>query len=173
MLALAATVLVAAASLLFVAPAGAQANCAASPGYNPSATFGVSPASVPAGGSVVFSGSGWAPGCTLTVTVGGQTITVTTDATGSFSSTFSTTGLNLGSYVATATQGTLSLTTSFNVVGAAVVPLAPVTPTRTGSLPVTGSSNTTLMVQGGLGLLAIGGLLVIFARKRRGAPLAG
>ncbi len=175
MVAGAVVLLVAAVSVFFVAPAGAQTTCQASPTYNPSATIGANPVTVTQGTSVTITGTGFAPNCSVTVSAMGQTVTVTTNAAGGFTAVFSTTGVAPGSYIATAVQSNLSLSTNFNVVAAAVTPVttvapvAPVAPVVTGTLPTTGSNSTTTMVTASLGLLAIGGLLVLFARKRHGA----
>jgi LPXTG-motif cell wall-anchored protein len=169
MLVVAALLLLTVATAVFTLPANAQAGCTASGTYNPSATVTVTPTTVVQGGSVTISGSGWAPNCTLTIALGNGTVSATTDANGNFSIVVSTAELALGSNVATATQGTLSLSTSFTVVGAAVTPTT--APVSTGSLPTTGS-NTSVLVSGALALVAVGGLLVLFARKRRGADLA-
>ena len=169
MLAGAVVLLLAAVSVFFVAPAGAQTTCQASPTYNPSAAIGANPITVTQGQSVTITGTGFAPNCSVTVTALGQSVTVTTDAAGGFTAVFSTTGVAPGSYIATAVQSNLSLSTNFNVVAAAVTPVTTATPVTTGSLPVTGSNSTTTYVSAGLGLLAVGGMLVLFARKRRGA----
>lgn len=169
MLVVAALLLLTVATAFFTLPANAQAGCTASGTYNPSATITVTPTTVVQGGSVTVSGAGWAPNCTMTVAVANGTVTVTTDANGNFSVVVSTAGLALGANTATATQGGLSLSASFTVVGAAVTPTT--VPVSTGSLPTTGS-NTSVLVSGALGLVAVGGLLVLFARKRRGADLA-
>jgi len=168
----AAVLLMAAALAFFAAPAGAQTTCQASPTYNPSAVIGASPITVTQGQSLTITGTGFAPNCSVTVEALGQTVTVVTDAAGGFTAVFSTTGVAPGSYIATAVQSNLSLSTNFNVVAAAVTPVTtvtPVTPISTGTLPTTGSNNTTTIVSAGLGLLAVGGLLVLFARKRQGA----
>lgn len=163
-------VLLLAATAFFAAPAGAQTTCQASPTYNPSAVIGASPVTVTVGQTVTITGSGFAPNCSVTVEALGQSVTVVTDAAGGFTAVFSTTGVAPGSYIATAVQSNLSLSTNFNVVAAAVTPVTnAVTPVATGSLPVTGSNNTTTIVSASLGLLAVGGMLVLFARKRQGA----
>jgi len=163
-----AALLFVAASAFFVAPAGAQTSCSASPTYNPSATLGASPITVTQGQSVTITGTGFAPNCSVTVTALGQTVTTTTDAAGGFTAVFSTAGIAPGSYIATAVQSDLSLSTNFNVVAAAVQPVVTAAPVSTGTLPTTGSNSTAPMVSAGLGLLAVGGLLVLFARKRNG-----
>lgn len=169
MLVVAAMLLLAAVTGFFTSTAGAQATCSASPTYNPSATFSTSTPTVVRGNNVVFNGTGLAPNCAATIQYN-PTITVTPDASGNFTTSQPTAALALQTYTATLTQGSLVLTTQFTVVGEAVSPTtAP--PVSTGSLPTTGS-NTPVLVSGALGLVAVGGLLVLFARKRRGADLA-
>lgn len=159
-------VVVAAVSLSLASPAGAQTSCDASPTYNPSAGVGANPTMVVVGGGTTITGTGFAPGCEVTITITDPngvtvaTVTVITDANGSFTTTINTTNYALGTYTATAVQGSLSLSTSFTVVGAAVT-------TVPSNLPVTGSSSTGAMVQGALVLLVLGGLVLLVARKRK------
>lgn len=89
--------------------------------------------------------------------------TVRSDANGRFSVTFNTASLALGPHTVTATGAGITLTRHFTVVGPAAAG-API--------PRTGSSSTIPMVSIALALLGAGGLLVLFARRRRSGIVA-
>jgi LPXTG-motif cell wall-anchored protein len=162
--------LVTCVSVVFTSSAGAQTTtCTASTAYNPSATFTATPATAVPGSTVVLSGSGWPASSTISIAVGGNpAATTTTNASGAFSFNFTIPAGATGTITATATCGALVLSTTISV--GPVVTLAPTVPT--GTLPTTGSNSTGLLVPVSLSLVALGGLLVLAARKRRPETLS-
>lgn len=117
--------------------------------------------------SMTLNGSGFVPGATVVVALAGTSIGSTTVAPdGSFSFAFRAPSIT-GSYEIAAGDGTNSLTTTFRVDancgggggGGG------------GRLPYTGSSSTSWLVPVGVGLLAVGTVLVAAvrspARRRR------
>jgi LPXTG-motif cell wall-anchored protein len=153
-------------SAVLTSSAGAQTTtCTASTAYNPSATFTATPATAVPGTTVVLSGTGWPASSTISIAVGSTTAaTTTTNASGAFSFNFTIPAGATGTITATATCGALVLGTTITI--GPVVTLAPTT-VPTGTLPTTGSNSTGLLVPVSLSLVALGGLLVLAARKRR------
>lgn len=108
-------------------------------------------------GSMTLNGTGFIPGSTVDISIDGNPIGSTTvRPDGSFSFNF-TAPPNVGPYQISATDGSNSLTTTFRV--------------ETGGgggggggLPYTGASSSPWLVQLGVGLLAVGGLLVALVR---------
>lgn len=102
------------------------------------------------------------PNTDMNVQVNSATVlnlgTVRSDANGRFSVTFNTGSLAVGPHTVTATGGGITLTRHFTVVGPAAA--------GTG-IAKTGSGSTIPMTSIALALLGAGGLLVLFARRRR------
>lgn len=138
---------------LFAAPASAQ--------YG---DFVVNPGTVSVGGNAAFQGRGCAPGSSVVLTINGATVaTVTADASGDFSGSFSA-NLPAGSYSVVATCGDLVRTSPL-----AVRSTSAGSPGTGGtSLPRTGSNSDTLALVGA-GLLLAGGAAVLATRKHSAA----
>ena len=147
----------------FVAPAAAQA---APAGYGPTSQPGsVSSGTVTVGGTVVFSGGGFAAGATVTIRANGQVVgTVTADAQGHFSFTYHADQAGVVKLTATGAKaggGTLTVHATVRVLAAKSNNAG-----ATGHLPRTGSElGTQLWLAAGL--LALGGGLVAVTVTRR------
>lgn len=102
------------------------------------------------------------PNTDMNVQVNSATVlnlgTVRSDANGRFSVTFNTGSLAIGPHTVTASGGGITLTRHFTVVSPA---------SARAPIPRTGSSSTIPMTSIALALLGAGGLLVLFARRRR------
>ena len=122
----------------------------------------VDPGTVTDGGTVTFSGCGFAPGATVTIAEDGQREgTVTAGSNGCFSTTVTVNGA--GSSVLTATGadadgGTLTVTATVRVLAASG---------GTGGLAATGADGTTTQVWAGIGLLGLGAGMVALTVSRR------
>ena len=144
---LALTFAVAAPMTLTAAPiAGAQS-------YTPPA-IDTKPVTDP-NGSMTLTGSGFIPGSTVVISIDGKPIGTTTVApNGTFSFNF-TAPANIGAYQISATDGSNSLTTIFRVETGGG---------GGGGLPYTGSSSSSWLLRLGVGLLAVGAVLVALVR---------
>ncbi len=160
--------------------AGAADACeidnASAEAYGNTMTLTIEPSQAQVGDTVTISGSGYPPNCTLTVTVGGDTLSATTDADGNFSVEWTIpAGTAEGPIdVSTDVSGLVTHATLTVVAGDDAGPattVAPVTPGGTtggsgsGILPKTGSQVLPFL-GAGIGLLVIGSLLVLANRKR-------
>jgi LPXTG-motif cell wall-anchored protein len=137
---------------------GASVAPAAFAQYPPTTGNGrVSKSTTSPGGCVTFSGDGFAPSTTVTVTDNGKTVTtVTTSATGTFSVEVCPEVLGVHNI-----RGT-----GKNPLGATRVVVAQVTVTRSG-LPRTGSDTTIPAVGIGAALVLLGAGVVYAFRRRR------
>jgi LPXTG-motif cell wall-anchored protein len=160
--------LVGVATLVLLAPAaGAQ-------DYPGGASITLNTPTVGQGGSVTATATGFQPGSDVTFTLASDPITLGTvkaNDSGVASITFTVpSNFATGAHTVTATGiapdgSPLSVSTTLMVTAAGTTP-APVTPAPgTGQLPRTGSDNT-LLIQSGVILLAVGGMLAVAARKR-------
>lgn len=158
---------------LVAAPAAAQ--------YEP---IVVQPGRVPPGGTVTVTGSACAPGDTVVITLQADgpaairsaplqaepvvVATVTADAEGNFSASFVVPAdAKLGWYTVTATCGSITRHKRIQV-AEADTPATTVPSKPGGNLPKTGS-NLNGFGLAGAGLLAVGGLFLLAANKRRTA----
>ena len=108
-------------------------------------------------GTLTLNGSGFIPFANVEVFLGGTPLgTTTTTANGTFAFTF-TAPANLGTYELTATDGTNDLTTTFRVTAGGEGG-------GSGDLPYTGSSSSMWLTQLGVGLLAVGAVIVAVVR---------
>jgi LPXTG-motif cell wall-anchored protein len=159
---LALTTMLLGAFALVSPPAQAQEACDIEAAYQGTATFGTNLTVVSAGGEIVFEGTGWPPNVTLQISVNGQQIgSVTTNAQGSWSFTYTVPANASGTQTAEVSCGSFVLSTQFNVIGAA----GPITGGTTTPLPVTGSDSLS-WVQMGIALIALGAVLVYLTRRR-------
>jgi len=116
---------------------------------------------VPPCTTLMLTGTGFLPNTLVTITANGKVVgTVTTDANGGFTFPYPVPcDAVAGQIVFHATDGTNDLEVDAQVVVQ--------TSTTTGTLPKTGSSDTTLrLVQGSVLLITMGGLLVLATRRR-------
>ena len=136
-------------------------SCTGSGNYG-SITITISVTTVPPGVTVIISGSGFPPNCTITITLGsGQVLGETiSDANGDFTFSFPAPD-ECGAYTVTASDGVNSQAVDFTVACAAT----PVSPA--GVLPYTGSGSSLPVAQVGAGLVAAGAMLVLCMRKRQ------
>jgi LPXTG-motif cell wall-anchored protein len=132
---------------------------AASAQYPPQAANGrVTKSTVGPGGCVTFSGDGFAPGSTVTVTDNNATVgTATASVTGTFS--LQVCPQVLGVHILRGTGKTPT--------GATRVVVAQVRVVQASRLPSTGSDKTLETVALGAGLVVAGAGAVAFARRRR------
>ena len=145
--------------LVLAAPASAQTT------YTPPTNVTTSDSTPTSGQAVTYSGS-CATGDTVTVSVDGTAVGSTTCANGTFSVTVTMPTLSAGSHtVVVAGAGGTASTTTFTV-GAAGGGS-----TGGGTLPRTGGDPFPT-AQLALGLIAVGGGLVLVARKRNAATIA-
>jgi LPXTG-motif cell wall-anchored protein len=137
---------------------GASLAPAANAQYPPTQGNGrVTKSTVAPGGCVTFSGDGFAPSTTVTVTDNGKTVTtVTTSLTGTFSVEVCPEVLGVHNI-----RGT-----GKNPVGGTRVVVAQVTVTRSG-LPRTGSNTTIPAIGIGAALVLLGAGIVFAFRRRR------
>lgn len=148
------------------------ASLASAQGYPGGATLTLSAPTVPQGGILSATVAGCPPGSSVHFVLNSDPIdmgTVTADSVGS--ATISVTipvGFPVGTHTVTATCGDQTLSANVQVLAQAVT----ATTTVSSPLPITGS-NTDGLVRGGVGLVAVGGLLVVlsmaFLRKSRDA----
>jgi len=125
----------------------------------------VDPNTVEVGGTIEVQGQGCPGGSEVTIYVGDILVATTIasdDGTGSFDvkDIVLPPSIGPGTYTVHAFCGELDLTAVLNVTAVATT-----TPTQT-VLPVTGS-DSGIYVKAGLGLIAVGGLLVLATRRRR------
>jgi LPXTG-motif cell wall-anchored protein len=158
---LALTTMLLGALALVSPPAQAQEACDIEAAYQGTATFGTNLTVVSAGGEIIFEGTGWPPNVTLQLSVNGQQVgSVTTDAQGSWSFTYTVPANASGTQTAEVSCGSFVLSTQFSVSST-----APITGTTTTPLPVTGSDSLS-WVQMGIALIALGAVLVYLTRRR-------
>lgn len=164
-----------------VSTAGAQTTCGDS--YNPTATITASPKTNTAGSTESFTGTGWAGGCPVTVTVTGSNVpnvqgtttvgTVTPDASGNISASWGIPTSVSGTVTVTGTNGTQTASDTFNVTASGTAGTGAGSSTSgsgsAGNLPYTGS-DTVRYAGAGLALVAAGGMLVFVTRRRRPVP---
>ena len=124
----------------------------------------VDPGTVGDGGTVTFSGCGFASGATVTIAEDGQNEgTVTAGSDGCFSTTVTVNGA--GNSVLTATGaraggGTLTVTATVRVLAASG--------SGSGGLAATGADGTATQVWAGIGLLGLGaGMIALTVSRRR------
>jgi LPXTG-motif cell wall-anchored protein len=125
----------------------------------------VDPGTVEVGGSIEVQGTGCPRDATVTIYVGDVLVATTTasdDGTGSFDvkDIVLPDSIGPGNYTVHAFCGELDLTAVLSVTAVATT-----TPPST-VLPVTGS-DSGIYIKAGLGLVAVGGLLVLGTRRRR------
>ena len=145
------------------------APCDLTGNYAGSATITVQPAGpVSPGQEITVIGEGFPPNCEVDITVNGVVVgTVTTSPTGTF-----TFGYTLGSNISgTVTIGAVAGGFVREVTLPVMTSGATTTVPAAGPLPRTGS-DTDWMVGAGIGLLAVGGLLLLATRKRHAATPA-
>lgn len=159
-------------ALTAAAPASAQGACVIDAQYQGSATFTASVTSVAPGGTVVFTGTGWPGNSTVTISVNGTVAgDATTNATGEFTFNYVVPATTApGALDASAGCGTFVLTQAVTVVGGATTSTGGISPTSVvnGNLPLTGS-RSLVGAQVAVALLAVGGILVLIARRREHA----
>jgi LPXTG-motif cell wall-anchored protein len=131
----------------------------------------VDPGTVVVGGTIEVQGSGCPRDTEVKIYVGDTLVATTTtaanDGTGSFDvkDIVLPPSLGPGEYTVHAKCGTLDLTSVLSI--SAVAPTSTVP--ATGTLPKTGSDTTGILGQIGIGLVAVGGLVVLVTRRRRQA----
>ena len=139
--------------------------------YPTDATLTVNDPTPSCGQTVQVVGTGFLPNTEVTVSIAGQTVgTVMTDADGNFTFPYTLpTPCDAGDQVIRATDGTNTLLVSVTVSSTTETTATSTSTTvATGSLPVTGSSGTTMhLVQAGILMVAGGGILLLATRKRR------
>lgn len=147
-------------TLLVASPAGAQANP-----YEGTTTGLTTTTPSPApGGTVTVAGSGCAAGADVGIFLDGASVgTVAADSAGAFSAQV-TAPTAVGSYTINAVCGD-------EVLGLVINVAATGTTTGAGALPTTGSDSLPLF-QLAVALVAMGGLAVLFTRKRRPAEVS-
>jgi len=137
--------------------------------YPTDATLTVNDPTPSCGQTVQVVGTGFLPNTEVTVSIGGKTVgTAMTDADGNFTFPYTLpTPCDAGEQIIRATDGTNTLLVSISVSSTTETTATPTT-VATGSLPVTGSSGTTMhLVQAGILMVAGGGILLLATRKRR------
>ncbi|MCU1353203.1 MAG: hypothetical protein JWM05_2412 [Acidimicrobiales bacterium] len=136
----------------------------ASADYEPGGSQVLGSSSGPPGSSVSVSGTGCPAGSTVTTTFGSTVVgTTVASPTGTFDLTIVVPAdTDPGTYTITSTCGDVELTSSFTVTGADEGVVTPPT-----TLARTGSNHLAVLTQAGLVLAATGGILLVFARKRR------
>jgi 5'-nucleotidase len=124
----------------------------------------VNPPSVQVGGTITVQGTGCPAGSHVVIKVGDTTVgdaTASNDSDGSFTVTITLPpSIGPGQYLVHALCGDLDLTAVLSVTALAT------TTTVTATLPVTGTDSGT-WVKVAVVLVAVGGLLVLAARRRR------
>jgi LPXTG-motif cell wall-anchored protein len=164
------SVLVAGTLLLVVIGLGTPARAGMS--YPPAPGISVDKPEVDPGDQVTVTGDGCDAGVDVTITLGDDEVaTATTADDGTFSATFEVPASTTpGTYSVNAIDCTAEvLSTTLTVRAAGTTPTP--TPTASGgsTLPRTGSDTTESIVRVGVILLACGGLMVLFARRRAAA----
>lgn len=161
-------VLMLALAAVVVTPTGASAAPCVIDGYSAGATVSVQPPGpYTPGQQIQIIGTGFPPGCEVTITVDGVIVgTATTDANGAFSF-----GVTLGSTIGTVTIGVSagSFTRDLSIqvgTAATTATTTPSTPTTAAPLPRTGSDSRTLAGVA-FGLVALGGGIVMTTKRRR------
>ena len=148
--------------LALALPAGA----AFAQSYPSTPTLTVDQTVVPPCTTVVLTGTGFLPDAVVTITVDGTVVgTVTTDDQGNYTFPYTVSCSAVDGAVLTFTgdDGTNILSVSVRIEAAAVT-----TTTASGSLPKTGASDTTmLLVRVSVVLVAVGGILVLAANRRK------
>ena len=132
----------------------------------------VSPARVVDGGSVSFSGGGFAPGALLRLSVDGISRgTLQAGPSGAFVTRFVLRGVGSKVLAASGLQpgGRLQVVSGTATV-LATAAAAPVT--TGGGLPFTGAAHIATALLGGLLLVVLGAVVLMIARTRRSRPLA-
>ncbi|MGH9013414.1 MAG: LPXTG cell wall anchor domain-containing protein [Acidimicrobiia bacterium] len=131
--------------------------------YPPTGSLTVSDSTVTPGQTITASGTGCAPGASVTFTLdpGGTTLATTTaDSSGGFSAQVTIpVGTAPGTYTLAAACPPVVLNTTITV-------QAPAQAAEAGALPTTGSDSTTPAVWIALALLAFGTTMVVGARRR-------
>jgi len=159
---------IAAMLALFAGSASAQ--------YEPTGSQVLSDTTVRPGDTITVSGTGCPANASVTTTFDRSTVlgstTAGSDGTFSLSVTIPSDAVP-GRHTITSTCGDLVLSSTITVLGASTGTGGSTgTGTGGGALPRTGTNSTVPLTQIGVGLLAIGGVLMIVARKRRQASLA-
>jgi hypothetical protein len=134
--------------------------------YTTQPTTSVSDQTPAAGGTITFSGSGFLPGETITITLDNGTTfpSVVANAAGAFSTTITLSAGLSGTHTLTATGTTSGRTSSTTIQVAAASANAGVAPS-TGGLAFTGAAVVGI---GALGaLLLVGGAAMVLAGRRR------
>ncbi len=156
---------IAAALLIALLALGLPAAAATAQTYPSTPTLTVDQPVVPPCTTIVLTGTGFLPDTLVTITVDGTVIgTVMTDDQGNYTFTYtvSCSAVDGAVLTFTANDGTNILSVSVTIEAAAV------TTTTAGSLPKTGASDTTmLLVRVSVVLVAVGGILVLAAGRRR------
>jgi titin len=126
------------------------------------------------GGTVSVTCRGYSAEATVTFTLFSTPIhlgTATADAQGVVDFSFTVPDVSHGDHYVEASgaspEGTLVQRIALHIDGTGGVTVTPTPRDNSGELPHTGSSTTTVMARSAIGLLAVGGLLVLAARKRR------
>ena len=131
--------------------------------YPSNATLTVNDPNPVCGQTVNVTGTGFLPNTLVTITIAGQVVgTVMSDANGNFTFPYTLPVPCVdGEQTIRATDGTNTLLVNINVSSTTQT-------TVSGTLPRTGSSDTSLhLVQVGLLLVGVGGILLVATRKRR------
>lgn len=157
----------------FVAgPAQAQsASCNLPAQYQGSATFSANVTTAAPGSTIVYTGTGWPPNSTVTISINGTVVgSAQTDASGKFTFSYTVPANATGTITASAGCGSFSISNNVLVTGGGTNTGNQNTgnqSTTTGgtTLPTTGSDAAGL-AQVALLLLAVGGLFVLLARRR-------
>lgn len=112
----------------------------------------------PPSGPMTLTGTGFIPNSTIEIFIDGTPLgTTTASPTGTFSFNFEAPS-TIGTFQLSATDGTNDLTTDFRVVAGGGG--------GGGGLPVTGSSSSSWLTQIGVGLLALGAIVVALVRSK-------
>jgi len=130
-------------------------------GYPDTPTLVIDQTVVPPCTTLMLTGTGFLPNTLVTISANGKVVgTVMSDAKGSFTFPYPVPcDAVAGQIIFHATDGTNDLEVDAQVIVQ--------TSTTTGTLPRTGSSDTTLrLVQGSVLLITMGGLLVLATRRR-------
>ena len=132
----------------------------------------VTPARVVDGGSVTFSGGGFAPGALVRLSIDGVSRgTLQASPSGAFVTRFVLRGVGPKVLAASGLQsdGRLQVVSATATVVSAVVTAAV---TTGGGLPFTGAAHIVAALLGGLLLVVLGAATLMVARTRRARPLA-
>lgn len=132
----------------------------------------VTPSRVVDGGSVTFSGGGFAPGALVRLSIDGVSRgTLQASPSGAFVTRFVLRGVGAKVLAASGLQpdGRLQVVSATATV---VSPVATAAVTTGGGLPFTGAAHTVTALFGGLLLVVLGAAALMVARTRRARPLA-